>query len=606
MNIAGRQATEDLTARQAVERAVLGQESAMGNLPEGTAAARLARLRAEQAGELSDIEAKYGIAKAQGMEAAIPELINAERTEKNDQEQKAWDDFLRSAEYGDDATVASAYEKYFGRPISDNAMVGNIRDYARRTREQAVEGGDLALQAQRLNLSTATFESANNLIGAGYDLPTINSLDLNKDGVKDFNLTPEQYDAIRAYTPAGMTDWDRQSKAFNMLIASQDPANITKAAEIFGDMFPGVSFDVGQLITDVGGERFADGMADMATLATKYKTWDEAKAAAEGIGALAKLGGDETAAKQMFESLKVNSIDDGWNAIEESSWYQDMVNSTDPTVQQKARDIADFYTAGFTGELLFDMTPEYTVQDASGKTIQSFTDASKAQDLIDKHSGYKMITTKKFTMKSMTGATTVVNVGAGGNNQNPDLVDSATWAAMGEDEKWNKFEAKIPAQTKASQGYDEEATYRAWVKAGMPQIWGSGLAGLPQSYRNEVSIPYESFSAWDKKNAVAPDIIAGDVVNLTGENGFMVQGDNQLITGKLKVEAFDPTDITKTILTIEDPAAVTYEPISGGQSAATKYPAGTKFKIVRKYTRSTESGPDTSGPWVLALEKIVD
>lgn len=83
--------------------------------------------------------------------------------------QKKWEDFLRAAEYGDKATVESAYEAYFGRQITDDAMVNDLRDYARGTRAASLEAGITANLASKFGLQNAQMQSVIDLINKGVD-----------------------------------------------------------------------------------------------------------------------------------------------------------------------------------------------------------------------------------------------------------------------------------------------------------------------------------------------------------------------------------------------------------------------------------------------------
>ena len=476
-SMAGRKATEDITGRQAVERAVLNQELAMKNLPEGSAAAQSARLRAQQAGELSGVETQYGIAGAQAQETAQRALPGEERTQaefefgmKKDKSQQEYDEFLRAAEYGDDATVNAAYEKYFGKPMTDAAMVNDLRNYARSTRAQTLESGELAIQAQKAGLTTDKFSQANALIGAGYDRDMVNA------AIPGLNLTATQFESVRAYSPAGQTDFTRTQAAFNVLMASNEPKNIAQAASMFGKMFPGVSFDAAGLIEQVGQEKFAKGMEQMATLGTTFKTWEEAKASAKGLGLIETFG--EQAAKEMFSGLKVNAIDEQWNTIEESKWYTDLLAS-DP---ESAKEVAGIFTAALTGELSFDITPEFTVKDASGKVVGKYATQELADAAMKGKTGYTSTATKKYVMKSMTGAQTVVNVGADGNPE-PKGLDASPAS-------YKKFQTTYGSAAKD-------------VTQGLFAQWRTDNPYDPDTL--------DAYKAWKESSPLLGDVVVGDV-----------------------------------------------------------------------------------------------
>ena len=209
--IAGRQASEDLVGRQGVERAVLNQQLAMGGLPEGSAQALLARQRAEQTGDLNQVETQYGIQGVQGQEAAQRQLPQEERAQ-NDAD---WQDFQNAAEYGSDAEVAAAYQKVFGKPMDPGAAVNDIRNFAKTQRSQQILSGDLQNMAGLLNINTNTMSAVARDIGNGVSKDEINS----RYGT---NLTDADYGKIKQYGAAGNQDYTRGASIASTALSNGD------------------------------------------------------------------------------------------------------------------------------------------------------------------------------------------------------------------------------------------------------------------------------------------------------------------------------------------------------------------------------------------------
>ena len=67
-------------------------------------------------------EARAAAQYQTGKEQWQLEFDAKQKTAANDE---TWKAFMNAAEFGDDPTLAAAYEKAFGRPIGDSAMVGN-------------------------------------------------------------------------------------------------------------------------------------------------------------------------------------------------------------------------------------------------------------------------------------------------------------------------------------------------------------------------------------------------------------------------------------------------------------------------------------------------
>lgn len=455
---------------------------------------------------------------------------------------KAWNDFEYTAQYGSDSDVATAYKAATGKDI-DLSSINEIREYARTKREQDILSGQLANDAQSLGLNVDTMQAVVTAINNGTPIDTINTQFETEFTQADADSIGEKYrqsitsgdialDAMRnefgdsVYasiqtmidsgsslsavnqrlaeqgkrpinskefnnmldaTSLGERTWGRQMTAMNMLLSSNDPANIAKVPEEFSKLFPGVDFNVDQLISDIGAEKFATGMADYATLSATFDTWEEARNSAEGLNLIKSMGFDENQAKNLFDSMKVNTIDDEWNSIETSKWYTDLKTS-DP---DSAKLVADTFTAGLTGELEFDITPVYNVMDGT-KLVKEFNTIEEANKFIGDNAskGYKVSDGLNYTYKDMgSGDTVVVNNGSGGTSttgedgtvQNVETV-AAKFARLGLDYTVDDVQAYYTANGKLPEDSTDMKT------------WDSKQEGIAYWDRLETKFPDKNMS----------------------------------------------------------------------------------------------------------------
>jgi len=315
----------------------------------------------------------------------------------------------------------------------------------------------VVLESARNTFGDEKFNSTMDMINSGASLDQL----LERYPEMAGTLTPDEFVAMKATTETGKYEFDKQMSAASMLIETGDANNITQAQGVLNDLFPSVSFDFGQMITDIGADRFAASMADINTLAQTYSSWEEAARSVAGLNMITDLGmlknqelldryGDNTLArimkniareditnvdelnktlgidltkqeyldlktsignaKSMFEGLQVNALDEEWNAISESDFYKGLLE-TDP---DSAQLIKDTLTAGLTGELEFDITPVYNVVDQYGNFIASFdnmVDAGKKySEMGGKEAGFNIEADENYVYKNvLTGNSVTVN-----------------------------------------------------------------------------------------------------------------------------------------------------------------------------------------------------
>lgn len=345
--------------------------------------------------------------------------------------------FINAVNTGSDLATANQVS---GLNLTADQYSGIKRDYTYEGQVQQATISRLIgeLGDQRVN-------SISNMVGKGASLDQVNE-------AFGLDLSIDDFQNILGATPYGETKWQRTLSGANMLLQSMDPTNIAQAEGVLNDLFPGVTFDMGQLIQDVGADRYAQSMSDLAILASTFSTWDEAKTSAEGLNLINSLGMNNEQAAELFEGLKVNAIGDAWEAIENDPFYQNLLEN-DPDAAQL---IKDTFVAGLTGELEFDITPSYHVTDEAGNLVQRFDNIADANKFLGENAdkGYSVEEKKDYHMRSLyTGDT--FNFDNNGKN-----LDEKPTTISG---KWDEFEKTIPSAIKESLDYDPEKMYNQWA-----------------------------------------------------------------------------------------------------------------------------------------------
>jgi len=383
------------------------------------------------------------------------------------QDSEGWKAYEAAILAGDFNVAADMYRNVTGAAI-DTSQMQKYQDYLITKREQDITTGDLAIDAQRLGVDTQRLQSfidavnngadlaaANDASGLNLTLPQFNQIrrDYTYEGqvqieninrlrtqygnevfdsimnrissgasrsmVNDefgVNLSPDDFMNMQSSTEFGQTQWNKDLSAMNMLLQTQDPENIKRAEKMFAELFPGADIDFQQLVDDVGRDRFAQGMSDMATLASTFDTWEEAQGAIEGMGLRDTLGMSTGGIGDLFYSLKINQIDEEWSTIEDSGYYQTLLRD-DPDAAQL---IQDTFSAGLTGELEFDINPVYEILDENGRIVNSFDNIKDAEGFLTENpdANYSVNEGKNYIYKNIsTGDTVVVNNGENGENE---------------------------------------------------------------------------------------------------------------------------------------------------------------------------------------------
>ena len=335
------------------------------------------------------------------------------------------------------------------------------------------------LTSAHTKVGDEVFDSIKSRIASGVPVETVNS-EFNT------NLTPEEYLAIRRTTDTGIREYERNVSAVGMLLQTGDPQNMIIAQNLLQtEVFPGVPLSIDQLVKDVGAERAAKGLTDLSTLASTFGSWEEAQASVERLGLLDNLNMAPEEAAKLFDSLKINALDEEWKAISESEFFQTL----EPDKQQL---IKDTLTAYFTGELEFDIQPVYNVTTADGGFVQSFSNVEDANEFISQNAGknYSVNEAKNYIYKNLaSGDTVVVNNVTGKSTTNPDgiITISDAWGNF-QDSMENIPEAEQPSYTEWKTAWNEAGnpftfTYDDYVKQRGKAGEGT-IIGIADKYKN--------------------------------------------------------------------------------------------------------------------------
>ncbi len=130
------------------------------------------------------------------------------------------------------------------------------------------------------------------------------------DDYTKFATTTRGYYETRAkktYNSIQRLAWGKedQTAAAQLLLESGGAENIKQAAAILNKTFPGLNINFSELIAEDNREQFSEGMGLLSSFIKTFGSYDDAKAAIDESGALKLLGVDEGAARQMWDSMKL-------------------------------------------------------------------------------------------------------------------------------------------------------------------------------------------------------------------------------------------------------------------------------------------------------------
>jgi len=371
-----------------------------------------------------------------------------------------------------------------------------------------------------------TYNSIRTMIDAGATFQAVRQRLAEQDkNPEDFTI--EDFTAMHNASAAGQQDWERKLSAFSLLIQSNDPANVHEAAAQFSELFPGVTYSPDQLMADLGSERFAKGMSDIATLATTFDTWNEAKASFDRLN----LGIDQDVAADMFQAMKINAIDEEWTAITDSDWFRGLDAGTADLVKQT-------FNAGLTGELEFDIQPVYNIVDANGNFVKPFTNVADANVFLGENAdkGYQIQKKSNYIYKSLTtGDTVVVNNGTGAvENGSGETVQTTaakfakSGSSYGEEDIQAYYDAKgkLPTSVAEMDAWDKQQYDMSfWNRMDTDYPGGDLTAGgaRPTITTADVDTLISARESGDKR-ADSYFMVPEDLARLEGAAGNMESG----------------------------------------------------------------------------------
>jgi hypothetical protein len=164
-------------------------------------------------------------------------------------------------------------------------------------RALAQESTTYNIDTMRNNLGDATFNSIKARIDAGATWEQVQ---------QEFGTTINQgqYNAMRTYSAAGVSDWNKQLSGINILLSTPGAANLTNAGTQLNNMFSGLGVDFTQLINKNNQAEFSGGMEALAKFATLPGSFDEQKAAMQAAGVFDQLPGmNEAQVKGLFDNM---------------------------------------------------------------------------------------------------------------------------------------------------------------------------------------------------------------------------------------------------------------------------------------------------------------
>ncbi|MGW8324065.1 MAG: hypothetical protein ACWGNI_00085 [Desulfobacterales bacterium] len=422
-------------------------------------------------------------------------------------------------------------------------------------------------QLQEQNLASArnkvgdeVFDSIKERIASGVPIEMINT-------EFDTNLGPYEYQAIRRTTALGTREYEQNLSAVGMLLQSEDPQNIITAQNILqNDVFPNVPFSVDQLIRDVGADRAAKALTDLSTLASTFGSWDEAQQSITQLGLLDNLNMNIDEAKQLFDSLKINALDEEWKAIRESEFFQ----SLEPDKQDL---IKETLTAGLTGELEFNIQPVYNVVTPEGDFVQSFTSVADANKFINDNpdGNYSTQKASNYVYKNLASGDTVVV-----NNMTGEAA-TTTGGTVSINDAWGNFQDSMENIPEAEQPiYSQFKT--AWINAGSPSNFtyddylkqtskagGEVISNITEKYKN--GWPTLTLTQYSTEDNVANKNKIWDTKQrdeiLSARQNFMATPENtREINPDNSKEIFN--DIYNTLNQKQNDGSVAFNPIVGG------------------------------------------
>lgn len=391
----GRRAAAELSSRQQQERSAMEQQLLQQGVDPGRARLEGQMLRDKQESELNDLAAKYGVAGMQARERAAGTLASQGlagqqfEEERNRYKDSAdWKAYEAAIAAGDFETAAKAYQTVTGKPISMDQMK-TYQNYVNTRNQQELTQGELAITSLKTKVGDEKWNSIQSRIASGASLAQVNS------EFPGLNLTQDDFKNMYDATPLGERTWERNMSYAKTLLEAGGAQNITSAAGIFNQAFPGTGIDFSKLITADNAATVNKGMSQLSDLVASGMDYDSAIEVMKKNGTLEMMGMNEADVEKVYRGMKVNAIDEQWKTISDSDWYKGL-----PPADQK--DMSTFFSAVLNGQLDYKVQKEYTVTNKDGSTSTMYFNDAAAANSYGTANGATMVATGKSKVTPIT------------------------------------------------------------------------------------------------------------------------------------------------------------------------------------------------------------
>ena len=306
--------------------------------------------------------------------------------------------FINAVNSGADLTAANSTS---GLNLTQDQMDGIATKY-----RQGIEATELALAATKNELGDQMYQSVIDMINAGSSLKTINNR-LFEQGKR--GITQDEFESMYNASALGERNWGRDLTAANMLLTTPGAGNKLEAEVAYGNLFPGVTFDFTDVISEERYEDFADGLSLLASYVSSGLKFEEAYGLIQAGGVADKMGADAAQLKNLYHAMEVNAIDSEWNEMENSDFYKGL--SSD-----EQNELQEFFKQSMLGQLDYTAMHEYEIYNPDGTlnmTIYSkdSTEADKKAAALGEGYTVKDTNKIKFQVASTITSTNVTSTG---------------------------------------------------------------------------------------------------------------------------------------------------------------------------------------------------
>jgi hypothetical protein len=398
-NIANRNLRRfDTTA--ATDISVADQQAALqNNIPDSARAALGAEARSgvrsdrsELIGGLAESEQERALGANQAAAGLAMQGMAFEEDKNRYKDSADWKSYETAIAAGDFNTAAAAYKKITGSDISMDQMKLN-QTYLNSKNAQDLTAGQISINNMKNAYGDAAWTSISSMINTGASLSAVNAR-LAEQGKPP--ISDADYRSMMDATPLGERTWERNMSYAKTLLEAGGAQNITAAAGIFNQSFPGTGIDFSKLITADNAATVNQGMSQLSDLIAAGMDYDAAIDVMKKNGTLTMLGMSEADVEKVYRGMKVNAIDEQWGAITESDWYKNQLND------DQRKDMSTFFTAVLSGQLDYKVQKEYTVTNKDGSTSTMYFNDAAAANSYGTSNGATMVATGKSKVTPIT------------------------------------------------------------------------------------------------------------------------------------------------------------------------------------------------------------